>query len=185
MDFYNWMQKKYCFTDYQVKVFHYFIISIFSEISKFTIMGIFFYVAGRLPLYLWGVCLLSVLRFYSGGLHCKTYMGCLLSSFAYMLACVQLLPSFPVNRLLQLIFLLVAIIIAYYIAPIPSAYRPAPTETKARQCKLQLFIIMFLYSILVFICPQNLFTLTGFWVIMIHTLQLIVAYLKKGGEQTC
>ncbi len=179
MDFYNWMQRKYCFTDYQVKVFHYFIISIFSEISKFIIMGIFFYATGRLPYYLWGVCLLSLLRFYSGGLHCKTYMGCLFSSFAYMLMCVQLLPSFSVSRLLQLILLSAAVIIAYHIAPIPSVYRPTPTEEKTRQCKLQLFIIIFLYSILVFICPQNLFMLTGFWVIIIHTMQLIAAYLKK------
>ena len=125
MDFYNWMQRKYCFTDYQVKVFHYFIISIFSEISKFIIMGIFFYATGRLPYYLWGVCLLSLLRFYSGGLHCKTYMGCLFSSFAYMLMCVQLLPSFSVSRLLQLILLLQLIFRIAVINPVVENIPPA------------------------------------------------------------
>ena len=179
MDFYNWLKRKFCSADCRVKFSRHVIISFFSEISKFIIMGIFFYVTGRLPYYLWGICLLSVLRFYGGGPHYKTYMGSLLSSFAYMLVCVQLLSSFSVSRLFQLILLSAAIIIAYHIAPIPSVYRPTPTEEKTRQCKLQLFTIIFLYSILVFICPQNLFMLTGFWVIMIHTMQLIAAYLKK------
>ena len=105
MDFYNWLKRKFCSADCRVKFSHHFIISFFSEISKFIIMGIFFYVTGRLPYYLWGICLLSVLRFYGGGPHCKTYMGSLLSSFAYMLVCVQILSSFSVSRLFQLILL--------------------------------------------------------------------------------
>ncbi len=185
MDFYNWLKRKFCSADCRVKFSHHFIISFFSEISKFIIMGIFFYVTGRLPYYLWGICLLSVLRFYGGGPHCKTYMGSLLSSFAYMLVCVQILSSFSVSRLFQLILLSAAIITAYRIAPIPSVYRPIPAEERPRQCKLQLYIVIFLYDVLVFICPQNLFMLTGFWVIMVHTVHLAATYLKKEYGQAC
>ena len=180
MDFYNWLKKKFCFSDCQVNAFHHSTISFFSEISKFFIMGIFFYATGRLPYYLWGICLLSVLRFYGGSLHRKTYMGSLLSSFAYMLVCVQLLSSFSVSRLFQLISLFAAIVIAYRIAPSASVYRSTPIEERLRQCKLQLYTVIFLYSVLVFIFPQNLYMLTGFWVIMMHTTYLVSAYLKKG-----
>lgn len=174
-----YIQNKYHYSDYQMKVLHYFFISILSEISKFLIMGAFFLYFSQFLCYLWAVSLLWILRFTSGGLHCKTYIGCLLSSFLYLFLSIQVMPLFPLPELIRLVLLLLCILVAYHIAPVPSQFRQHINQTQTTRYRTYLFILLFVYFIVMFIFPHSHYLIVGFWVIMIHTMQLMVAHKRK------
>lgn len=70
-NFKTYLQTNYHYTDYQIKVMDYFIKTCLSEISKFILMGFFFSYFSAFSHYLYATLILWILRFCSGGLHCK------------------------------------------------------------------------------------------------------------------
>lgn len=178
-NFKTFLQTNYHYTDYQIKVMDYFIKTCLSEISKFMLMGFFFSYFSAFPYYLYATLILWVLRFCSGGLHCKTYMGCLLFSHTYLVLCILVLPRLYLSTIWELILLLMCIVISYFIAPVPSIYRQHITSNHRKQYRTYLFIFLFIHFIFTFIFPQNQYLTVGFWVIMIHMLQLTIAYAKE------
>lgn len=174
----SFIQDKYHYSDYQMKVLRYFFLSLFSEVSKFLLMGLVFFYFSQIPLYLWSVFLLWLLRFTSGGLHCRTYLGCLASSFIYLFLCIRILPGIHLPRIICLLLLMACMAAVQLTGPVPSVYRKHLTPSQLLCYRVYLLAILFFYFILMFIFPQNQFLITGFWVIMIHTLQLLVAHRK-------
>lgn len=179
MKLYLYLKEEHGYTDYQIKLVHYVLISLLSEFSKFILMGIFFCYTSNLTYYLFSVSLLLILRRYSGGLHCSSYLACLSTSFFYLYVCITILPQYAPVRFIQLVLLAAAIMIGYYISPIPSPYHKELQSGQIFSYKMVLIVLIFLYFISVFIFPQNRYLATGFWVIMIHMLQLGAAYLKS------
>lgn len=114
-NFKTFLQTSYHYTDYQIKVMDYFIKTCLSEISKFMLMGFFFSYFSAFPYYLYATLILWVLRFCSGGLHCKTYIGCLLFSHTYLVLCILVLPRLYLSTIWELILLLMCIVISYSI----------------------------------------------------------------------
>lgn len=179
MNLYSYLKEEHHYTDYQIKLVHYVLMSLLSEFSKFILMGLFFYYTSKLSYYLFSVSLLLILRRYSGGLHCKSYPACLITSFCYLYICIMILPQYAPVRFIQLILLAAAIVISYYISPIPSPYHKELQHGQIKSYKMILVILIFLYFVSVFILPPNRYLAIGFWVIMIHILQLIAAYLRN------
>lgn len=178
-NFKTFLQTNYHYTDYQIKVMDYCIKTCLSEISKFIFMGIFFSCFSAFHYYLYATLILWILRFCSGGLHCKTYIGCLLFSLTYLILCILLLPRFILSTFWTLVLLLMCIVTAYFIAPVPSIYRQHITPIRRKQYRTYLIIFLFIHFIFTFIFPQNQYLSVGFWVIMIHMIQLSIAYTKE------
>ena len=42
-------------------------------------------------------------------------------------------------------------------------------------------IFIFLYTLVLYIMPENRYINTGFWIIILHSLQLIAAKIQKKG----
>lgn len=68
MKLYKALQNKYNFSNYQIKLLHYFLLSFFSESSKIILIGLYFYWRSQMPSYLWGLliflfCVISVVVF--------------------------------------------------------------------------------------------------------------------------
>ena len=143
-NFKTFLQTNYHYTDYQIKVMDYCIKTCLSEISKFIFMGIFFSCFSAFHYYLYATLILWILRFCSGGLHCKTYIGCLLFSLTYLILCILLLPRFILSTFWPLVLLLMCIVAAYFIAPVPSIYRQHITPIRRKQYRTYL-IIFYLY----------------------------------------
>lgn len=178
---YHHLKNNLHYTDYQIRVLHYFFLTTGSEISKLALIGCYFYLWGKLDIYFFSIILLWFLRFCSGGLHQKTYLRCLAVSFSYLVLCIQILPVIPLPKPAVLLLLTAAAIAGYRIGPIPSPFRKHITAAqKAKYRRIQLWGFFFYLAIL-FITPLNTCLLTGFWVIMIHILQLYVAH-RRGGE---
>lgn len=128
MNLYTELQDQLGYTEYQTKVVRYTIITITSELSKFILIGIPFILLGRFKYYLAAMVLLLFLRQLGGGLHCRTYPGCFVFSFIFMVLSILILPMLVVPRIVQCTLLLLALAGVIFIAPVPSIYHAPPQE---------------------------------------------------------
>lgn len=172
------LKEKYDLSNYQIAQLTFLGKTIFSEISKVFIMGIIFF--KHLPLYIFALLIMLVLRCTTGGIHFYTYIGCLTTSIIFLWSGIILLPNIAVPLNVKLILLLLCIISCYYIGPVPSKYRPAYRSKFIQKCKLIISTFIFLYTIVLYVMPESPYINVGFWIIILHSLQLIIAkYTRK------
>ena len=175
-----YLKDTYHLSSYQVAQIFFLFKTLASEISKMLIMGILFH--KHLSLYVFALFIMVFLRSSMGGLHFYTYAGCLLTSIAYLWLAIYILPAITVAKYLQIIALILCILICNYIGPVISKYRPDVCKERFEQCKKFMTIFTFIYAIILYIMPENRYLYVGFWVIILHSLQLIVAKIRKKGE---
>ncbi len=175
----NYLQASFGYTDFQIEQIRYTVVSLLSEISKLFIMGIFFTMTHQFPQYLTAIIVLLALRTCTGGLHFKHYSSCLLVSFVIFYLGICQLPSITLPRPAYFIFLLVCVIANYLFAPVVSSYRPIPNGIQVRKSRRQAFTMITVYAMIMFIVPFNQYTVTGFWIIQLQSLQLIAAKILK------
>lgn len=173
----EFLKTQYQFSDFQIAQLNYTWKSLASEFSKLILMGILFH--NILGVYAFAVMIMMLLRSSTGGLHCRTYISCFLVSFTYMFLALAVLPAIPVNKLVQMILLFVCILCNYYIGPVTSAVHRPLSEKIIHRVRGQAFLIIFFYLVLTYITPENPYITAGFWVIILHTTQLIAAKLLK------
>lgn len=177
----DFLKEQYQFSDYQIAQLQYTFKTVASELSKLLIMGLIF--RYELNKYIFAVTIMLLLRTATGGLHCKKYISCFLVSFTYMFLSLAVLPYIPINKVFQLILLFICMLCNYYIGPVTSTVHRPLSQDCTKRVRLQAFIIIFLYLTLTYIIPENSYFACGFWVIILHTLQLVVAkLLKKEGS---
>ena len=152
-------------------------MTLFSEISKLLIISLLFY--DIIPLYLFAVAVMICLRSTTGGLHFYTYCGCFIVSALYLFLAIRILPLIQVPLYASLILLLGCLLICYVIGPVTSKYRPTPPPQRTKKYRSLTCGFIFVYSIIFYIFPENSYLITGFWVVILHSLQLIFAKLRK------
>lgn len=171
------LKSYYGFSNYQIAQLEFFFKTVFSEISKILIMGVFF--RNELDIYFITLLAMCFLRTSTGGLHCKTYWGCLSGSTVYMVISIKVLPLIPVPVMLMATLLIPCIFINYLVGPVTSdVHMPLTTEIiKKSRIKAALFIA--LYTVVILVFPKSVYTPAIFWITIIHTLQLIAAKIRK------
>lgn len=173
------------YTRYQVKKIVYVVKTLSSDISKLLLMGIFFH--KQLPAYIVALTFLFLLRSYSGGLHFNTYLGCFLTSLTYFILSILVLPTIQIDFVQKIILLTTCMIICDRIGPITSKHRPPLSQPKILICRNITVCIIFLCIIIQYVIPGNPYINIGFWVVILHTLQLFAAklinYVKKQSLQ--
>ncbi|MBP3604456.1 MAG: accessory gene regulator B family protein [Lachnospiraceae bacterium] len=178
----EFLKSNYGFSDYQVAQLSHLGKTLLSEFSKLLFMGICFY--DILDVYAVAVGILLLLRTSTGGYHCKTYLTCLLSSFLYMLLCIRFLPLIHIPTGLRFPLLFLCMIINYCFGPVTSDVHVPLSEERIKKGRLRALIIILLFFIISSIIPDNKYMPICFWIIVVHTLQLIFAKIRKKGEQT-
>lgn len=178
----SYLKNTYDLSNYQVAQIFFLFKTIFSEISKILIMAFLFH--RQLPLYIFALFVMIFIRSFTGGLHFYTYINCLLCSAVYLWLAIYVLPHIPVAFCLQIFLLLLSALICNYIGPVTSKYRPESCKSHFTQCKKLAVGFIVLYTSIMFITPENnTYLCVGFWVIILHSLQLLVAKIQtKGGE---
>lgn len=176
----EFLKKNYQFSDYQVAVLQFIAKTLASEISKLLIMGFIF--KDRLGIYAVAVTVMIFLRTATGGLHCKTYISCFLVSFTYMFLAIMVMPMIPVNKVFQLILLFVCMLCNYYVGPVTSTVHLPLRDGLVKRVKIQAFLFIFFFIVITYIVPENPYITVGFWVIILHTLQLVAARIIKKGD---
>lgn len=173
------IQKKYEFTDYQIAQLKYTFTIIFSELSKFLIMAVLFH--NRIVLYVYAAVLLSVLRVSTGGLHAKTYWGCLLMSLLFFCAAVYLLPQIRISKLWMCILVLGCMAAICLVGPVASVYRAQLDKHRKKRLVFQSLTAILIQLILFWVFDNKLFVV-GNWVIVLQTAQLIISKIYKEVE---
>lgn len=174
------LKDNYHLSNYQIAQLVFLLKTLFSEFSKMLIIGILFY--NNLSFYLFALLVMLCLRCLTGGLHFYTYLGCLAASALYLWLAIVLLPNLimPIN--VQLLALLTSLLICYSCSPIPSKYRPTYPASLIQKCRMIVCTFIFIYTLALYIIPENAYMSVGFWVIILHSLQLFVAKIQKKGD---
>ncbi len=90
---------------------------------------------GRLKRFLLcGAAILSI-RIFLGGVHMKTYTGCLLFSWCYFFIAIYIAPLIDGNLCVYAACLILCVLNILLFAPIPSANRIMPSGISKRQKK--------------------------------------------------
>lgn len=175
----KYLREKHQVSNYQIAQIEFLFKSVFSELSKMVIMGILFH--KYIDLYFFALCIMIYLRTSTGGLHFYTYPGCLAGSTIYMFLAIILLPNIDLPSYLKIAVLLISILICYRVGPVVSKYRPEPSPQRAQHCKNITCTGIFIYALITYIIPDNQYIIVGFWIIILHSLQLPAAKIRKKG----
>ena len=176
----KYLKEKYKISNYEMAQIEYLFKSVFSELSKMILMGILFH--RYLGLYLFALCIMLYLRTSTGGLHFYTYAGCLVGSILYLGSAVILLPNLALPVFARLAALLACILICYRVGPVVSKYRSELSPEKFQHCRNITCTGIFIYALATYIIPDNQYITVGFWIIILHSLQLPAAKIRKKGE---
>lgn len=176
----NWLKANLNYSQNELELIRYGFSAITMEISKFIIMFILFNSLGKLSEYLFGTLILLLLRINTGGLHFSTYAGCLIFSiFLFYLGCVYLPGRYQIRKAEMLTLLFACMTLNYVIGPVISKQRPDLTSSQIKKSKLTALKFIFLYIIAVFFFSEKSLIKIGFWMILLQTVQLVIAYFLR------
>ncbi|MBR6770691.1 MAG: accessory gene regulator B family protein [Lachnospiraceae bacterium] len=148
-------------------------------LSKLLIIGILFF--KHLDSCLIALLIMSILRYSTGGIYLSSYLGSLAATLFSLWLSICLLPHIILPKYMQLFLLLVGMEVCYSIGPVTCKNHPLPTAILFTRGRSISCILIFIFSAITFIAPQT-HCLDGFWIIILHILQLIGAkflYTKK------
>lgn len=169
--------KKYQLNDYQISQILYLFNLLISECSKLLLMGILFH--AQLELYVFVLIITLLLRLSTGGIHFKHYWSCFAFSTLYLSINIYILPHFCISVPLQTCLLVFCIFLCLHIGPVASVYRQSDTENRLKKYKYITASFIGIYLILILLFQSNQYLLTGFWSIILHSCQLVIAKLRK------
>lgn len=176
VQFKSLIQSEYGYTDFQMKQIRYILSSLGSEISKLIFLMIYFSSISKLPEMVIAVITLLSVRNFTGGIHLKHYTSCFILSFGVFYLGICILPTLiNLNTLVMLIILNICIVLTYLIGPVFSVYRASLSEEHKKNCCIKAATSILLYMFAVFVFQKNDLLYTGFWMIVLQTLQLGLA----------
>lgn len=179
----KYIQEKYQFNNYQMRQLEYFFKTVLAETSKIIVLLILFH--NEMKACLLTMLLLSLLRTSAGGIHFHTYLGCLCGTIIFFSLSIFVMPSIYFTEPLSIGLLFACGLVNYLLAPITAPGHLQLSNTTIKRAKIKCFVSIQLYAIIMSIIPNNRYLHIGFWIIILHTLQLIIAKIqkiKKGGE---
>ena len=177
----NKIQAEYGYSDYQIKLIKFSLTGILYDVSKTLIFLVFFCATGKGLEYLFAIVPLILLRTRTGGIHFRSYWSCLLASFVYLYAVINILPVFvTVHPLIVYLVLLVCAVLDYLIGPATLKERPKAPENAIKKAKIQNFQVVFLVAVAFFIFSNHQYLMVSFWTVVFHTVQLFITkWLKE------
>lgn len=171
------IQEKYNYTDYQMKVLKFVFTVFLGELGKIIAIGFLF--LNCYPLYLCCVLLLATLRPSTGGVHCRTYLGCLAATAGYFALSIYALPYIPVSHIIRIGLLILCMAVNYMIGPVVSKSHKPLSEKAIKHSLIRSFAVVSCFTIFTMINPNHEFAIAGFWIVMLNTTQLVIAKILR------
>lgn len=165
---------------YQKKLQIYMIKALFCEVSKIIIFLLVFMRLNLTKEYFAALIALMLLRNHGGGLHFKHYISCLFVSFLFLYASIQLAYLCQPDRIIMALCTLVCALAGWLLVPITSTSRPPATEQQKKHSKRNTLILILAFCFAICICPLIPYLYIGFWTIILHIFQLVIAHMKGG-----
>ena len=174
------IQQTYHFSDYQIKVLKYVILGTLSDGSKMVFLCFLFYKLALLLPFLSALIPFLLLRQLTGGLHCKTYLGCLLATLSYFLTITILIPRFLFfERPVRLTLLLLCALSEYRLGPVLSNRELQISKRVTQVKKRAVLFLIILYLLLDVFLSAEPYHLYGIYAIYLHAVQLTYTKIKK------
>ena len=180
--FLNHLQLSYGYSDYEIELIEYFVLTMASELSKLIIIYGFFIYWGKAVECTVALGALLFLRATGGGFHCEHYISCFLMSFSFIFASIYLSEIFFLNRLFFVASMILCMGVAYLMVPVVSHHRPKPSPELISRSRIINFVFLIFGFVLVLTFYTNHFARIIFWVIALHTIQLLLTKIDKGGK---
>ena len=180
--FLNYIQVAYGYSDYEVELIEYFILTMASELSKLILIYGFFIYRGTVGKCSVALISLLVLRLCSGGFHCEHYITCFLTSFLFIYSTVILSENVPINRPVIVLVFLLCVIIGYKLVPVVSYHRPKPAGKMIHRFRRIYFTFLIVSFVVVPVFYTHPYVQIIFWTWVLHTLQLFITIFDKGGR---
>lgn len=151
---------------------------ILGDLSKFIIIFLIFLYLNQLPLFLLSFVILNSTRPLIGGLHCKTFMSCLIFSIIYFLMIVLFSTICPkLNNYFYIIFFIIAFILILKYSPCLNKKRPIKNK---KILKILSLISLTFWCTLFFILRNVQICNCIFLSVLIQIIELIIINLKGG-----
>lgn len=154
-----------------------------TELSKAAVMLLLFLLLGKGWELLFTMAVLFPIRSRMGGLHYKTYWGCLSVSILLFFGAIVLFPAvLPVTKETALILLCICMGINIATKPVINPTRPTLTKSDIQKTRRRIGIYLTAYALATYIFYNHYF-LCGMWMIVEQTLQLLIAAIKKNMDR--
>lgn len=170
------------FSEFELAKLKYIYLCFLHEGSKFVLMLLIFSITKMQQEYLLALVVLLSIRNFSGGIHLKTYFGCLVFTFSFLLLTIIFSENIVFNYSMQNLILFFSILAMAAIGPITSSNRPALTQ-KQNIVYRSIGCTMLTFYFILFVAMKTFpYRNLCFWVIVFQILQLVVAKILKKGE---
>lgn len=180
--FLGYIQMSYGYSDYEIELIEYFILTMASELSKMFIIFAFFIYLGKFIECLIALAALLFFRLTAGGYHCEHYITCFFMSFSFIYGSVFLTEHLLLSRFVIILVMILCIIVGYKLAPIISTHRLEPTRQLIKRSRILNLFFLFMSLLAVSIFYTNHYILIVFWVCVLHSVQLLLTKFQKGGK---
>ena len=164
---------------------NYFFSCIVYEGSKIILFLLFFTITGHLKEFLYSILILLPLRIISGGLHFKHYLSCFAFSFGYFYVVTTPLRSMIPTFGITFVTLCICVLVNFHVGPVTSDSRPALSAKDIKQGKLHILVATIYDTILTIVLYDTELAPIGFWTILLHSVQLVIAKLRKKRGEKC
>jgi accessory gene regulator B len=153
----------------------YMLTIVVNEILKLVAMLIFFGSIDKLFNFLICFITLTLIRSFSGGLHIKSFFGCLFFTCSFFLASIYIPVLIPINYMGYIILYIFSLTTMALIAPKPSKQRGEYSSYQKQKFKLKSMItVTFCFLILLF-KMNNPYLINNIWVIVFQSIQLLLS----------
>lgn len=157
---------------------------ILTDLSKFIILLLFFSLIGKSMFFILTFPFLSLLRILTGGLHFKTYFGCLSFSFAFFLATLFCSTYVYLDDIHIILILLFSLISIYAAAPVPAKGRPKYSSKKIIKFKTLAMLLVMFSALLFYLTHKSPLLVSHIWVMLFESVQLLISKEVMKYEKT-
>ena len=116
--------------------------AIIGAIIKIVIYPVIFFLFGVLKQSLFAMLTFAILRYASGGMHCKTFIGCFIVSTALLVSIGMFAKIIVINDYLYYILNIVCFIIIVLKSPVDPPEKPIKTKQKRYVMKFLSILIL-------------------------------------------
>lgn len=149
---------------------------VLGDLTKFTIILLLFIYLKQLPLFLLSFVVLNTIRPLAGGLHCKTFMGCLAVSTIYFISVIVFSIFCPkLSSYCYMFFFMAFFVIFFKYAPCPNEKRPIKNKEKLKFLSL---VSLTFWTILFFTLSNIQISNCIFMSLTFLVIQLIIFNIK-------
>lgn len=177
------IQLEYNLSDRQRKLLQFSFIGLIYDITKLVLLFIFFACIHQITAFIFNVFLLIVLRTNQGGLHLRHYTTCFIFSFLYLFLSICVLPLLipEIPQPLGLCIIFLCMLINYIAGPQKNIkiYTELKNPENVLKSKMKSFIVCTVYMIAFFIFPNVILMQQGMWMIVLHTMQIVIVVIKN------